>query len=67
MAHSILLRIPSEHSDPEQLKEQAESVRREEAIRDFTERKKRVQEVMGYLLFEFGPWHHFMLSEARHK
>lgn len=35
----------AEHSDKEALHEQAEAVRREEAIKDYTERKQRVKEV----------------------
>jgi hypothetical protein len=37
--------VHAEHSDPEKLREQAEVVRRDEAVKDFVERKKRVQEV----------------------
>jgi hypothetical protein len=35
----------AEHSDPDKLREQAETVRRDEAVKDFVERKQRVQEV----------------------
>lgn len=38
---------PTEHSDPEHLKEKAEEVRKEEVVKDFVERKKRVKEVSG--------------------
>ncbi|KAF6264633.1 hypothetical protein COO60DRAFT_1634248 [Scenedesmus sp. NREL 46B-D3] len=40
-----LLHWAIEHSDPDTLREQAETVRRDEAVKDFVERKKRVQEL----------------------
>ncbi|WIA12966.1 hypothetical protein OEZ85_006580 [Tetradesmus obliquus] len=40
-----LLHWAIEHSDPDKLREQAEVARRDEAVKDFVERKKRVQEL----------------------
>jgi hypothetical protein len=37
--------LAAEHSDKEALHEQAEKVRRDEAIKDYKERKQRVKEV----------------------